>query len=120
VKYIALGLFTAVAAWGAATDGNWIAKVENRKGVQEIVLHLKADGDRLTGTVAMGKRMRAVTIEDGKITGNEISFTTTAKGRKQKKAGKLYWTARLSENTLQVSSRRDGKGKGRSFTAVRQ
>ena len=74
----------ALIAAAASIDGKRVAKIEGRKATQEIVLDLKADGDRLTGTVASGRRMRAVTIQDGKIEGDQLSFTTVTKGANRK------------------------------------
>ena len=114
-------LLAAVSACAASVDGRWIAKMENRKqGPQEIVFNLKSEGDRLTGTVATGRRMREATIQDGKISGDQISFTTVTRNRKTQKDSKLLWTATFSGNELKGTSQPEGRGRGRSFTAVRQ
>jgi hypothetical protein len=114
-------LLAAVSAFAAGVDGRWVAKVENRKkGPQEIVFNLKAEGERLVGTVATGRRMREATIQDGKITGDQISFATVTKNRKTQKDNKLLWTATLSGNELKGTSQPEGRGRGRPFTAVRQ
>jgi hypothetical protein len=114
-------LLAAVSAFAASVDGRWVAKVENRKkGPQEIVFNLKSEGDRLTGTVATGRRMREAAIQDGKVTGDQISFTTVTKNRKTQKESKLLWTATLTGDELKGTSQPEGRGRGRPFTAVRK
>jgi hypothetical protein len=121
MRKFAPALLAAVSAFAASVDGRWVAKVENRKkGTQEIVFNLKSEGDRLTGTVATGRRMREVTIQEGKIEGDRISFTTVTKNRKTQKDNKLLWTATLSGAELKGTSQPEGRGRGRPFTAVRQ
>jgi hypothetical protein len=117
-KILPLLLAGVLTASAAAVDGRWVAKVEGRKGTQEIVFDLKSDGDRLTGTVAMGRRQRSVPIQDGKVTGDEISFVTVARGRKQDV--KLTWTAKVAGNELKGASQAEGRGRSRPFTAVRR
>jgi len=108
-----------VASVAAATvDGKWVAKVEARQGAQEIVFDLKTEGDRVTGSVARGRKQRTLPIQEGKIQGDEVTFTTTGKGRKQEV--KMVWTARVTANELKGSAKREGRRRGRPFTAMRQ
>ena len=119
-KLVALLLFGSLAAWAATVDGKWVAKVENKKGTQEIAFNLKAEDGRLSGSVAMGKRLRSIPIAEGKIEGDKITFVTESKGRKQQQAVKMVWTATVTDNELKGSSQREGGRRGRPFTAVRQ
>jgi hypothetical protein len=92
-------LVTAVLALGAATElraadkanvnGTWSWTQQGRGGnadapVRKLTLKLKADGDKLTGTLAApGRRGQdgaagtptETEISDGKIKGDEISFS---------------------------------------------
>lgn len=64
------------ASWllGADVTGKWTAETTGRDGQKRTMTYaLKADGDKLTGTVAGGMGGER-TIENGKITGDEISF----------------------------------------------
>ena len=65
----------AAVATAAAADvtGKWVAQVPGRDGqTRETVFNLKAEGDKLTGT--MSGRQGDNPISDGKITGDEVSF----------------------------------------------
>jgi hypothetical protein len=100
-------IITAALALGAATElraadkkadvtGTWSWSMQARQGAnadanatpRKVTLKLKADGDKLTGTIAqpMGRRAgggdgaaaaapRETEISDGKIKGDEISFS---------------------------------------------
>ena len=99
-------------------DGRWVAKIEARKKTQELVLNLRSDGDRLTGTV--GAKRRDLEIKDGKISGDTVTFTTTSRGKKQQQAIKILWTGRIEGNELKGTRQREGGKQGRPFTAVKQ
>jgi hypothetical protein len=63
-------------AVAASIDGKWIAQVPGRDGTpRETTFTFKADGDKLTGT--MSGRQGDIQIADGKITGDDISFSVT-------------------------------------------
>src|SRR5205085_7427021 len=64
------------AALAADVSGKWTAEVPGRDGnTMTMTMDLKADGDKLTGTIS-GPRGEAP-IENGKISGDEISFSQT-------------------------------------------
>src|SRR5262249_44796808 len=68
-----LGTFS-VAAWAADATGKWTAQVPGRGGnTTEQTFTLKADGAKLTGTLAGGQGGE-VQITDGKVSGDDISF----------------------------------------------
>ena len=119
-KAMLLSLLIAAGAWATAVDGRWVAKFETPKGTKELVLNLKADGDRVTGTVGVGRKGRGLQIVDGKINGDEISFTTKAGGRKQQNPAKILWSGRIDGNELKGTRQREGGRRGRPFTAVKQ
>src|SRR2546427_12727168 len=67
-------LRVVVAALAADVNGKWVAQVPGRGGqMQDVTFNFKADGDQLTGTVS-GRR-GDTNISDGKIEGDEISFS---------------------------------------------
>ena len=69
-------LLAAVAAFAADVSGKWVAQVPGRNGqAREVTFNLKADGGSLTGTVS--GRGGDNPIADGKIDGDNISFTQT-------------------------------------------
>jgi hypothetical protein len=73
---LALALIAAAVAWAADVNGKWTAQVPGRQGnTQETTFTFKVEGDKLTGTIS--GRQGDTPIADGKISGDEISFTVT-------------------------------------------
>jgi hypothetical protein len=64
------------AAYAADIDGKWTGSFSGPQGDIPVAFTLKADGDKLTGTT-MGLDGTDVAIKDGKIDGNNITFTVT-------------------------------------------
>jgi hypothetical protein len=65
-----------LAIWAADVSGKWTAQVPGRSGqMREVTFTLKASGETLTGTVS--GRNGDVPIADGKVTGEDISFSVT-------------------------------------------
>jgi hypothetical protein len=64
-------------AWAADVNGKWVAKVAGTQGQQdyEITLTFKAEGTTLTGTLNNSSMPGDVAINDGKIEGDNISFS---------------------------------------------
>jgi len=64
----------ALTALAADVSGKWVAQVPGRGGqTREVTFTFKVDGDKLTGTMStpMGERE----ISEGKVSGDEISFS---------------------------------------------
>src|SRR5262245_50639180 len=74
---ICLVIMAFAVVWAADVNGKWTAQVPGgRDGqLQETTFTFKVEGDKLTGTVS--GRQGDTPIADGKITGDEISFTVT-------------------------------------------
>jgi hypothetical protein len=72
----ALTLFVSAIAWAAAADGKWTWKQRGRQGGNEIemVLELKQDGEKLTGSVMRAGADQKSDISEGTIKNNELSF----------------------------------------------
>jgi hypothetical protein len=112
-----LAATTSAAAADAEITGTWktwfIGPIEYRpKMVSEIVLNLKADGTKLTGTVHAGKWPGDAPISDGKIDGNRISFTAvgkipwrsgTAGAEEPRGYPKLDFVGRIESEDLQLT-----------------
>lgn len=83
----------ATTLFAADLTGKWTAESEGRDGQKRTTtFNLKSEGDKLTGTVSgMGGTENA--IQEGKITGDEVSFSVTmnfnGNERKQEYKGKL-------------------------------
>jgi len=117
------------AAMAADITGKWAAerKMKTPDGEERTItstLDLKADGAKLTGTVTtsfgQGGQGRTVEIQDGKIDGNKISFTTVQQGRNGEM--KMKWEATVEGNEMKGTQAREGAPEGRSFpfTAKKQ
>ena len=77
VLWILTALFSlALVSWAADPTGKWTAQVPGRGGnMREVTFNFKAEGQTLTGTVS--GRQGDIQISDGKINGDDISFTVT-------------------------------------------
>ena len=75
---IALLVMFAVTALAADISGTWKATSETPNGTMERTFVFKVDGNKLTGETTSTMFGKSA-IEDGKIDGDNISFTVTAK-----------------------------------------
>src|SRR5262245_14561821 len=79
----AFALGSITSSYAADVNGTWTWSVPGRDGgeARKSTLKLKADGDKVTGTLSspgrQGGQAREVNIEDGKIKGDDVSFTVT-------------------------------------------
>jgi hypothetical protein len=78
MKVLRLALATSLAAfslWAADVSGKWTAEMQGPNGnARTVTMNLKADGSKLTGTVNGGRGGEAE-ISDGKVDGNDLSFS---------------------------------------------
>lgn len=133
----ALTFAAAALVFAAGVDGKYVSeqKFTPPNGGEERTITttfvLKAEGDKLTGTVTTagmsrgGNEPRPIDIVDGKIEGNKLTFftvTTTQRGEM-----KWKYEATLDGDTLAGKRTREGgegRGGGRmgtgEFTAKRQ
>ena len=74
-----LVLFAAFAFSASAADvaGTWKASIETPNGKFETTFVFKVDGAKLTGTTS-SQMMAETPISDGKIDGDNLSFTVNA------------------------------------------
>lgn len=110
-------LLAAVAAFAADVSGKWVAQVPGRNGqAREVTFNLKADGSSLTGTVS--GRGGDNPISDGKIDGDNISFTQTLEFNGN--SVKLIYKGKMSGDEIKFTRQREGgEGQGAEFTAKR-
>lgn len=110
-----LGIFV-FAASAADVTGKWTADVPGRQGAtMTSTFDLKADGDKLTGTVTT--QMGANPIMDGTVAGDTISF-------KQKMSFNgndvtLIYTGKVSGDTINFTRQREGADRKQEFVAKR-
>jgi autotransporter translocation and assembly factor TamB len=73
---ICIALSGMSIAYAADVTGKWVGQVTGRQGqTREVTITLKAEGEKLTGTVS--GRQGDNPISDGQIKGDDISFTVT-------------------------------------------
>ena len=77
ILWLAVTLLTfTIALWSADISGKWTAQVPGRSGnMREVTFMFKASGGSLTGT--MSGRNGDLQISDGKISGDDVSFSVT-------------------------------------------
>ena len=111
--FLVLGL--SVAAIAADVSGKWTAQVPSRQGgTREQTFNFKADGDKLTGSIS--GRQGDVSIANGKISGDAISFSVTMDYGGNSVEQK--YTGMVSGDEIKFK-REGGQGPAREFTAKR-
>ncbi|MEO7142189.1 MAG: hypothetical protein ABI165_01660 [Bryobacteraceae bacterium] len=107
---------TSITAMAADVSGKWTAEVEGRNGNKQTqTFTFKADGSTLTGTMA--GRGEPVNISDGKIDGDNISFSVTRE--RNGNTMKMNYTGKMSGDTIAFKMGMEGNDTTRDFTAKR-
>jgi hypothetical protein len=92
----------AVAAFAAGVDGKWTYETQGRNGPQTGTITLKADGATLSGSVS--GRGGDTDIADGKVDGNNISFSVVREMQGNKITVKYTGTVSGDELKLKIDS----------------
>jgi hypothetical protein len=113
-------LVVAFVAMAADITGKWVAEQPGRNGgpARQTTFDLKADGATLTGTMTGGMGggprrggvaavPRALAISDGKVDGNNISFTVKVEFNGNTMVSKYEGT--LSGDELKLKVNREGR-----------
>jgi hypothetical protein len=110
-------LVAAFSMMAADVSGKWTWEQEGRQGnTMQMSMTLKADGGNLTGTVTMpmrGENMETA-ISDGKVDGNNISFSV-----KREFNGNSFVTTykgTVDGDTMKLDITRPGRGGGEPTT----
>jgi len=99
--------------------GTWKSSFTNQNNqVRESTFKFKVDGAKLTGTVT--GRTNEVTIQEGKIAHDEISFQVTREMNGNKVTTK--YTGKVNGDTIKgkSESQRDGQAQSRDWTAKKE
>ncbi len=117
LRLVLLSCLLTIAAFAADVTGKWAADVPSRGGnTQKITIDLKADGDKVTGTISNPQGEMAIT--DGKVSGDTVTFSVTRE--MQGNTVKINYTGKLAGDEIKFSQQRDGgQGQAREFTAKR-
>lgn len=115
LTFCAALLFFAVAGSAADVNGKWTAMVPGRGGdPMKTDFAFKVDGEKLTGTVTGPQG--DMQIQDGKVSGDSVSFHVTANfGGNEVK---LIYKGTVSGSEIKFTREREG-GQAREFTAKR-
>jgi len=111
---VCLFAIASVALAQNAVDGKWTAEITTQRGPQNMTLTLKADGDKLSGTVE-GGRGGAIPIEEGTIQGNTIKFKQKQQGRGGEVV--MMYTGTVKGDEIAFSRQAEGQGTPVEFTA---
>ena len=96
----ALALLTT-GLFAADVTGKWTAEMQGRDGQKMVqTFNLKADGDKLTGTISSPRGERE--IIEGKVSGDEISFAVEFEFQGEKR--KIPYTGKLEGDELKMKS----------------
>ena len=110
VQTTAIVVCLSVGALAADISGKWEAQVPGRGGeARPATFTFKVDGEKLTGT--MSTAGEPANLEDGKVSGNTITFAITTQ------RGKRTYTGTVSGNEIKI--KREGGQNPQEFTAKR-
>jgi hypothetical protein len=105
-------LLTITSAWAADANGKWTATVPGAggQGASTITLDLKVDGEKLTGTLNNTQAPGDVQIAEGKVAGDEVSFSLTRDiGGTQTK---VLWKGKIAEDEIKFTRTTQGAAAG--------
>ena len=107
----------STAALASDISGTWKATADGPNGAMERTFVFKVDGNKVTGETTsslMGKS----TITDGKVEGDTVTFTITAK--LQDNEMKLTYTGKIKDNEIVFQSSAGGGGQSIEWHAKKQ
>jgi hypothetical protein len=110
-----LGLLLTLAM-AADISGKWTGDMPGRGGDTALTTFtFKVDGEKLTGSVAGAQG--DMPIQEGKVAGSQISFSTTfdAGGN----TIKILYKGTMSGDQMKMTREREGSGQPREFTIKR-
>jgi hypothetical protein len=106
MKRLLISMFVlSMAAFAADLAGTWKATAEGPQGSMERTFVFKVDGTKLTGETTSSMLGKS-TIADGKIDGDNFSFTITAS--MQGTDLKLSYNGKVTGNEFKVTSQVEG------------
>lgn len=117
---------STVSTQAADVTGTWTWSRPGRNGgeAQKMTLVLKADGEKLTGSVTsparQGAEPRKTEIADGKVKGDDISFSVTVEFNGNKRTTK--YNGKVSADTIKGKTEfdRNGEAQSRDWEAKRE
>src|SRR4029078_5597853 len=115
--FICIAVLPFLAFAQGSVDGKWAGEVPGGRGPQQVTLTLKADGGKLTGSMA-GGRGGEIPIEEGTISNGMLKFKTKQMGRGGEVT--LNWSGTLKGDEIAFSRMAEGgQGQAQEFTLKR-
>ena len=111
----AMALF-AFSASAADVSGNWKGTADTPNGTIERTFVFKVDGSKLTGETSSNMFGKS-TIEDGKVDGDDISFTITV--NVQGTEGKVSYKGKVEGDQIKFTVEIPAAGQTVEMTAKR-
>ncbi|MBI3209418.1 MAG: hypothetical protein HYZ37_11040 [Candidatus Solibacter usitatus] len=99
-----------IAGLAADINGKWVGQVPRGDQSTETTFTFKMEGEKLTGTMSGGQGGPSA-IEDGKVSGDSVSFSVTTQ------RGKRTFTGKVSGN--EIKFKREGGQSASEFVAKR-
>lgn len=120
--FVALALNADVGAADATGTWTWSTPGRNGGEPRKMTLKIKAEGEKLTGKLAIPNREGEVTeteITDGKVKGEDVSFTVTREFNGNKFVAK--YNGKLSADAIKgkMDFERNGEAQTREWEAKR-
>jgi hypothetical protein len=110
-RMIGIALTIAALAFGADVTGKWTGQMQTRGETANATFVFKNDGGKVTGT--MTGPQGEVALQDMKVEGDQISFTTTGGN------AKIVFKGTVAGDEIKMSRMREG-GQAREFTLKRE
>ena len=110
----AMVLLALASAWAADVTGKWIAHVPGSQGISEsdITLVFRSDRDKLSGTLNNSLMPGDVAINEGRISGDDISFSLSRKFGENET--KVVWKGKVSGDEIKFTREVQGGTTGGS------
>src|SRR5262245_16881145 len=114
-RLFAVFAISALAALAADITGNWKATAEGPQGPIERTFTFKQDGTKLTGETVSSFTGKS-TITDGKVEGDNVSFSITADLQGQ--SMKITYSGKIAGDQIKLKS--EAGGNSFEWTAKKQ
>ncbi len=109
IACLAVAMLTPTAE-AADVTGKWSGQVPSRGETMTATFTFKVDGDKLSGT--MTGPQGEVVLQEGKVSGDQISFSTTGGN------AKILFQGTVAGNEIKMTRTREG-GQAREFSLKR-
>jgi hypothetical protein len=110
IVLFAVALFGVTSASAQSVAGRWTAKAPGAQGESDITLVLKVDGSTVTGTLNNSQVPGDVEIKEGKVTGDEVSFSLMRTIGQQEM--KVLWKGKVAGDEIKFTRSTEGGAAG--------